>query len=322
MEIFNGDCLDKMKDLKDDSIDLIFCDLPYGQTSCKWDCKIDLQLFWKEIMRIKKLHTPIFFTTTTKFGVDLITSAPKKCYFRYDIVWVKSAPAGFLSAKKMPMRKHEMIYVFYEKLPFYDLSSHTHKFLKPSNNIIDGDTYNTKERKKPITREPPNKYEPPLPVSVVKEIDNNNKEEQIYDKEYLEKKIDFKGRKGEPRYEPPLPVSVVKEKLDVYDAKERFKNGKLYKNPRHLQKGDDPIYDPPLPTTMLEIKSTRGKHSTEKPVALMEWILKYYSKEGDVVLDPTMGSGSTGIACKNMNRNFIGIEKDKEIFDGAVKRLN
>ncbi len=322
MEIFNGDCLDKMKDLKDDSIDLIFCDLPYGQTSCKWDCKIDLQLFWKEIMRIKKLHTPIFFTTTTKFGVELINSAPKKCYFRYDIVWVKSAPAGFLSAKKMPMRKHEMIYVFYEKLPFYDLSSHTHKFLKPSNNIIDGDTYNTKERKKPITREPPNKYEPPLPVSVVKEIDNNNKEEQIYDKEYLEKKIDFKGRKGEPRYEPPLPVSVVKEKLDVYDAKERFKNGKLYKNPRHLQKGDDPIYDPPLPTTMLEIKSTRGKHSTEKPVALMEWILKYYSKEGDVVLDPTMGSGSTGIACKNMNRNFIGIEKDKEIFDGAVKRLN
>ncbi len=322
MEIFNGDCLDKMKDLKDDSIDLIFCDLPYGQTSCKWDCKIDLQLFWKEIMRIKKLHTPIFFTTTTKFGVELINSAPKKCYFRYDIVWVKSAPAGFLSAKKMPMRKHEMIYVFYEKLPFYDLSSHTHKFLKPSNNIIDGDTYNTKERKKPITREPPNKYEPPLPVSVVKEIDNNNKEEQIYDKEYLEKKIDFKGRKGEPRYDPPLSVSVVKEKLDVYDAKERFKNGKLYKNPRHLQKGDDPIYDPPLPTTMLEIKSTRGKHSTEKPVALMEWILKYYSKEGDVVLDPTMGSGSTGIACKNMNRNFIGIEKDKEIFDGAVKRLN
>ena len=202
-------------------------------------------------MRIKKNNTPIFFTTTTKFGVDLINSAPKKCHFRYDLVWVKSAPAGFLSAKKMPMRKHEMIYVFYEKLPFYDLSSHTHKFLKPSNNIIDGDTYNTKDRKKPITREPPNKYDPPLPTSVVKE--------------------------------------------DVYDAKERFKNGKLTKHPRHLQKGDDPIYDPPLPTSMLEIKSTRGKHSTEKPVALMEWLLKYYSKEGDTVLDPTMGSGSTGV---------------------------
>ena len=124
-EIFNEDCLSKMKELPDDSIDLFFCDLPYGQTSCKWDCKIDLQEFWKEAMRIKKLHTPLFFTTTTKFGVELITSAPKKCHFRYDIVWVKSSPAGFLSAKKMPMRKHEMVYVFYEKLPMYDLSSHT-----------------------------------------------------------------------------------------------------------------------------------------------------------------------------------------------------
>ncbi len=124
--LLNGDCLELMKDITDDSVDLIFCDLPYNQTNCKWDIKIDMDKFWKQIMRIKKLHTPIFFTTTTKFGVDLITSAPKKCYFRYDIVWVKSAPAGFLSAKKMPMRKHEMIYVFYEKLPFYDLSSHKH----------------------------------------------------------------------------------------------------------------------------------------------------------------------------------------------------
>ena len=130
IQIFNNDCLEQMKSIEDKSIDLIFCDLPYGQTSCKWDCKIDLDQFWKQVMRIKKLNTPIFFTTTTKFGVDLIQSAPKKCHFRYDLVWVKSAPAGFLSAKKMPMRKHEMVYVFYEKLPFYDLSSHKHKFIK------------------------------------------------------------------------------------------------------------------------------------------------------------------------------------------------
>ena len=85
--------------------------------------------------------------------------------------------------------------------------------------------------------------------------------------------------------------------------------------------GHQQRYDPPLPTTMLEIKSAKGKHSTEKPVALMEWLLKYYSKEGDVVLDPTMGSGSTGVACKNMNRNFIGIEKNDEIYQVAVNRI-
>ena len=84
----------------------------------------------------------------------------------------------------------------------------------------------------------------------------------------------------------------------------------------------EPHYDPPLPDSLLEIKSTRGKHSTEKPVALMEWILKYYSKEGDVILDPTMGSGSMGVACNNMKRNFIGIEKDEEIYKVALNRIN
>jgi site-specific DNA-methyltransferase (adenine-specific) len=306
--LLHGDCLDEMKALDDNSIDLIFCDLPYGQTSCKWDCKIDLEKFWIEIMRIKKINTPLFFTTTTKFGVDLINSAPKKCPFRYDLVWVKSAPAGFLSAKKMPMRKHEMVYVFYEKLPFYDLSSHTHKFLKSSDNIIDGDTYNTKHRKKPITREPADKYDPPLPVSVVKEDIRKDKHKTAYGENIHYHNNQQKN--GESIYDPPLPVSVVKEdKHTLYGEIEE-------KGIPHTT-----TYDPPLPTTMLEIKSTRGKHSTEKPVALMEWILKYYSKEGDVVLDPTMGSGSTGVACKNMKRNFIGIEMDPEIYEVAVNRL-
>ena len=100
MNILNGDCLEEMKKLEAKSVDLIFCDLPYGQTSCKWDCCIDLDEFWKQVMRIKKTNTPIIMTTTTKFGISLIQSAPKKCPFRYDLVWCKSAPCGFLTAKK------------------------------------------------------------------------------------------------------------------------------------------------------------------------------------------------------------------------------
>jgi len=239
-------------------------------------------------MRIKKLNTPIFFTTTTKFGVSLIQSAPKKCPFRYDLIWVKSAPAGFLSARKMPMRKHEMIYVFYEKLPLYDLSSHKHKFLdkvKEESSTL----YNNKGKSTtPLTKH-----------GVVGQTT------------------------GQPRYEPPLPVSVVKEDMCKYDVnKNTYGGGKEGRIKISKDKKDhEAKYDPPLPTTMLEIKSTRGKHSTEKPVALMEWVLKYYSKEGDVVLDPTMGSGSTGVACKNMNRNFIGIEKDNEIYEVACNRI-
>ena len=70
------------------------------------------------------------------------------------------------------------------------------------------------------------------------------------------------------------------------------------------------------------MKSEKGKHSTQKPVSLMEWILKYYSRENDMVLDPTMGSGSMGVACKNLNRNFIGIEKDEKIYNTAIERIN
>ena len=320
--LLHGDCLEHLHSVDDNSVDLIFCDLPYGQTSCKWDCKIDLTKLWDHFMRIKKLNTPLFFTTTTKFGCDLIQSAPKKCFFRYDLVWVKSAPAGFLSAKKMPMRKHEMVYVFYEKLPLYDLSSHTHKFIKERDaGQKNGSVYGGEEGKKLME----GKYDPPLPVSVMKEPEpepeqDNNKDFSVEVKNSTYGTLQIKQPvTSGPRWDPPLPVSIVKE--DVYKANERFKNGKLTKHARNLQKGDEPIYDPPLPVSMLEIKSTRGKHSTEKPVALMEWILKYYSKEGDVVLDPTMGSGSTGVACKNMNRNFIGIEMDAEIYEVAVNRV-
>ena len=329
--LLHGDCLEHLKGLDNDSVDFIFCDLPYGQTSCAWDTIIPWEPFWKEILRVKKLHTPIFFTTTTKFGVELINNAPKKCPFRYDLVWVKSAPAGFLSAKKMPMRKHEMVYCFYEKLPLYDLSSHKHKFIKNeivNDNIIKDtkhgtNTYNTETgRKKPLKHtgsgafggEGPC-YEPPLPTSVIKKVERDSTYGSIKTHD-----LNIKGDTGVPRYDPPLPVSVVKEATmgECYGNDER--NLEQYKDCGKKGK-NQVLYEPPLPNSLLEIKSTRGKHSTEKPVALMEWLLKYYSKEGDVVLDPTMGSGSTGVACKNMNRNFIGIEKDPDIYEVAVNRI-
>ena len=286
--LLNGDCLEELKDIQDKSVDLIFCDLPYGQTSCKWDCPIDLDILWSEIMRIKKINTPIIMTCTTKFGVNLIQSAPKKCPFRYDLVWCKSSSAGFLSSKKQPLRRHELIYFFYEKLPFYDLSSHKHKFLEEKNN----------------------KEKTQISKSMDKDLYGASKGGTI-------------GAVHGTNYDPPLPDSLIKEGVDNKDLCVR-KSDSTYGNSMittkkkedHQQK-----YDPPLPNSLLEIKSTRGKHSTEKPVSLMSWILKYYSKEGDTILDPTMGSGSMGVACKEMNRNFIGIEKDPEIYEVAVNRI-
>jgi len=244
--LLHGDCLEHLKSVDSDSVDFIFCDLPYGcLNSCKWDIIIPWKPFWDEIMRVKKINTPIFFTTTTKFGVEIINNAPKKCPFRWDIAVLKSTKTGFLTSTRMPLRSHEMIYCFYEKLPFYDLSSHKHKFINEDKVVSYNTVYNNSNKKTtPTTKHP------------VKGVTT-----------------------GQPRYDPPLPDSV------------------------------------------LEVNYTRGKHSTEKPIALMSWLLKYFSKEGDTVLDPTMGSGSTGVACKNMNRNFIGIEKDPEIYEVAVNRI-
>jgi len=244
MTTFNGDCLEVMRDLSANSIDLLFCDLPYGETSCKWDCKLNLETFWKEVNRICKINCPMFFTTTTRFGVELINSNPKN--FRYDLVWVKSAGTGFLNAKKMPMRKHELIYVFYRKLPHYDLSSHKHKFINDYKAVSEPHT---------------------------------QKELKVY---------------GEGSYN------------NIYIGEARKAN----------------VYEPPLPSSILEIKSERKKHATQKPIELLKWILKYYSKEGDTILDPTMGSGTTLIACKQMNRKYIGIEKDEKIYKEALERLS
>ena len=285
--LYNSDCLDTMECIEDKSVDLIFCDLPYGQSSCKWDCLINLDKLWIEFMRIKKLNTPIIMTCTTKFGLSLLNTCPKKCPFRYDLVWCKSSSTGFLTSRKMPLRKHEMIYVFYEKLPFYDLSSHNNKFISKKDPKIDIskegaygkgiNIINAKDRK--------DKYKTPLPTSLIQEPE------------------------PEPEIEPVYNTS--------FNKKDNF--GNLYH--KCGRKKNESAYEPPLPDSLLEIKSTRGKHSTEKPVALMEWILKYYSKENDIVFDPTMGSGSMGVACINMNRNFIGIEKDNDIYQVAVNRI-
>ena len=103
MKLLNGDCLELLKELEPKSVDLVFCDLPYGQTNCTWDNKIDLNELWKELKRVVKPTTPLFFTCSTKFGYELIKSNEK--WFRYDLVWEKSGGAGFLNAKKNAVAK-------------------------------------------------------------------------------------------------------------------------------------------------------------------------------------------------------------------------
>ena len=105
MNLINGDCLEELKKLKSNSIDFFYLDLPYGQTGCKWDIKVDLKQLWIELKRLAKNdRTPFFFSCTTKFGFELFNNAPKG-YFRWDLVWEKNRAAVFLNAYRLPMRK-------------------------------------------------------------------------------------------------------------------------------------------------------------------------------------------------------------------------
>ena len=298
MDLRQGHCLELMDDLDDNSVDLLFCDLPYCETACGWDNEINLQIFWELVNKVCKEDAPMIFTCSTKFGNKLINSNPKN--FRYDLVWIKSHPVGFLNARKMPMRKHENIYVFYRKRPQqYSVNiarHHNHKFK------------DSEEKKNMVIKESNDVYGG---TGVYGDCDHASSKNYIgYGKDN-----DFSV------YDPPLPNSVLKEEEN--SNKNSVLYGAIKDNGYYKQRksGEGTAYEPPLPNSILEFKSERGLHSTQKPVPLMEWILKYYSEEASVVLDPTMGSGSMGVACFNMERLFIGIEKDPEIYETAFNRL-
>jgi len=253
LTLHHGDCLELMKTLPDKSIDLFVCDLPYGclepqrtrspeyvksvknsgvgQGSCKWDIPIDLAAFWVEVKRLcKNDHTPVLMFCTTKFGNDLINS--NSDWFRYDLVWSKTNAVGFLMANKMPMRSHEMIYVFSKKGANYTRVDITGDF--PA-----GGGGRSKSN-----------YMPSL-----NEIPNTGKTEA--------------GRR------------CVKSVVEVSN------------------------------------KKGKGKHPTQKPDDLYEWLITRYSKGGDTILDPTAGSFASCFTAQRLGRNAIGIEKDEGFYEKA-----
>ena len=119
IELHNADCFDILPNIASNSVDLVILDLPYNQVGCKWDLvKIDLVQLWKHLKRIGKPRTAYIFTCTTRYGHQLIESNKKM--FKYDLVWHKTMSVGFYHANQMPLRSHEMIYVFYDKLCTYN----------------------------------------------------------------------------------------------------------------------------------------------------------------------------------------------------------
>ena len=237
IELWQGDCLDLMKDIPDGSIDMILADLPYGTTKNKWDSIIPLNDLWEQYNRVIKDNGMICLTSSEPFTNALINSKPSHFKY-YDLVWDKVGTTGFLNSKRRQLRRHEQVICFYKKQT----------------------TYN------------------PL--------------------------MEVRGKERNKR-------SYNKRKGDGDSCYGKFENIESFNNEYY-------------PTSIIEISnaSQKGKiHPTQKPVALFEYLIKTYTNEGETVLDNVMGSGTTGVACKNLNRNFIGIELDENYFEIAKKRI-
>lgn len=235
--LMQGDCLERMKEIPDGSVDAVICDPPYGTTQNKWDSVINLEVMWKELWRCLKPNGVVVLCSAQPYTSVLVSSQLSN--YKYEWVWIKNLKTGPLNAKRMPMGGHESLQVF-AKLPC---------------------TYNPQKRPRTTELKAGNK--------------KNSK-----------------------------TTNYGMQKEDYVD------NQSDWINPD---------------TALLHIKcvhNSSGKfHPTQKPVELMEYMIKTYTNEDETVLDFTMGSGSTGVGCMNTGRKFIGIEMDEDYFEVAKNRI-
>ena len=236
--LMQGDCLERMKEIPDGSVDMVLTDPPYGTTACKWDSIIPLEPMWEQLKRVIKPNGAIVMTASQPFTTALIYSNMKM--FKYEWIYEKTNPKGFLSARNRPLTAHENVCVFSNGTPVYypqkwKIPEHLRTKRKHATSKTSGEVYGARE---------------------IKRLDDDGSR---------------------------FPTSVI-----------GFSN---------------------------RVGRSENYHPTQKPVALMEYLIKTYTNEGETVLDFTCGSGTTGVACANTGRKFIGIELDLNYFNIALDRI-
>ena len=229
-----GDCLEVMSELPENCIDCCITDPPFGYTKNEWDTVIPFEDMWRELKRIVKPSGAILLFADGMYMAELMVSNKKM--WRYNLVWDKVMKTGFLNANRMPLRKHEEICVFYQKLPTYNPQ------------FEEGSPNHSKGKEKEVT--------------------NNN---------YGEYKF-VEDRNTKEKY----PSSIIRKS---------------------------------------KVHPSKTIHPTEKPLDLMVYLVKTFSNKGDTVLDFACGSGVTGVACLETERNFIGVEKNEHYFEISKKRI-
>lgn len=229
IHLHNGDCLEVMKSIPDQSIDMILCDLPYGTTRNAWDSILPFDDLWSAYRRI--CRGAILLTAAQPFTSALVMSNPSG--FKQALVWHKNIASNFLNANRQHLSRHEDVLLF---------AHAKHTFNK--------------------------------------------------------------------QLTPGKPYTAKRYGHD--DAGDNY--GAVARTTTVNTGGRNP-------TTVLQFDREVGLHPTQKPVALMEYLIRTYTNPGDVVMDNCMGSGTTGVACINTDRGFIGIERDPDYFKIAEQRI-
>ena len=243
-----GDCLERMNEIPDASVDMILCDLPYGTTACKWDVVIPLEPLWQRYWHVLKSHGAVVLFGTEPFSSSLRMSQIEK--YKYDWIWLKESRrySGFQHAKNRPLLANENISVF-------------------------------------------------------------SKGKVGHESQLRENRMRYFPQDLTPIKTTVRAVEPSKHESILGERKNQI--GRKY----NVEFVDFPC------TTLMFDSDYHGFHPTQKPVSLLKYLIQTYTLEDETVLDNCMGSGSTGVACVNTNRKFIGIEKDEKYFQIAEDRI-
>ena len=322
MKLLQGDCMELLPEIPDKSVDLVLCDLPYGTTDCKWDHVLPMETLWKEYRRLLRPNGVAALFAAQPFTTTLINS--NRSAFRYCWYWLKNQATGFAFARYQPMRKIEEVVVFVSNVPGKDNTGH-HKALR--------EYLQAELKASGHTRASINKI---LGNTMASHYFTNGAQFSIPPREQWEK---LQAETGRFAREWEDVRAEYKKELGQSGGGPQIYNPQglqIITNPkpkRRLTIKDDSVYDfdtlmqeytpkyTNWPMNVLQFNTERGLHPTQKPVPLLEYLVKTYTNEGDTVLDNCMGSGSTGVACLRAGRHFIGIEKDPQYFQIAKERM-
>jgi hypothetical protein len=327
MKLLHGDCLKLMKDIPDGSVDLILCDPPYGTTDCKWDEVLPFGELWKEYKRVLRVNGVAALFGVQPFTTRLIHS--NLTDFRYCWYWVKNMAVGFTYARYQPMRKVEDIAVFICNTPGHNNQGKHQELREYMLTELRSGGKTRADINRALGNSMASHYFTMGQQFALPSEDNWTKLQTAtgrFRRAYGDVLAEYRAGMGGPRvkqqgstYNPQGLVELEQSEQKIRQKTPQRREG-VYKMDT-LNKPYTPRFTN-WPKNVLQFDCERGYHPTQKPVALLEYLVRTYTNEGDTILDNCMGSGSTGVAVKRVGgRHFIGMEQDPKYFEIAKERI-